>query len=60
MILLLLTLFKTKFYWLIGETSGKIDFGISLGEAIIVNHDFDNEVTFADLLEILVLEHAKS
>ena len=45
----------TFYHWVMGETVGKTDCGISLGEATITDIDFaDNIVIFAETLEALV------
>ena len=46
--------FNTCIGWIIGETVGEVDCGISLGEATITNLDFaDDVVVFAEMLEVL-------
>ena len=52
---LALTLFNTYIDWVMGETVGKTDCGISLGEATITDLDFgDDIVIFAETLEALM------
>ena len=50
------TLFNTCIDWVMGETEGKTDCGISLVEATITDHNFaDDIVIFADTLEALMV-----
>ena len=49
------TLFNTCIDWVMGETVGKTDCGVSMGDATITDLDFaDDIVIFAETLEALV------